>query len=131
MTITAEERRDRILEVVRELGTVRVMDLADRIGSAAVTVRRDVAALADSGLLRRSHGAVSLARATSATIAERSDLVIGMLVPTVGSYFDEVIDGARAAATEAGARLVLGIASYESADDRAQVEQLLESGLDG
>ncbi|MET9618705.1 LacI family DNA-binding transcriptional regulator [Kitasatospora indigofera] len=131
MTITAEERRARILDVVRELGTVRVMDLAARIGMAPVTVRRDVAVLADSGLLRRSHGAVSLPQDTSGTVPEGGDRVIGMLVPTVGSYFDEVIDGARAAASASGARLVLGIASYESADDRAQVDQLLQAGLDG
>ncbi|KQV12420.1 MULTISPECIES: substrate-binding domain-containing protein [unclassified Kitasatospora] len=131
MTITAEERRARILEVVRELGTVRVIDLADRIGIAAVTVRRDVAALAESGVLRRSHGSVSLPQEASAAHSGGRDRVIGMLVPTFGSYFDEVIDGARAAAAAAGARLVLGIASYESADDRAQVDQLLDSGLDG
>ncbi|MFE0464260.1 substrate-binding domain-containing protein [Kitasatospora sp. NPDC058965] len=132
MTITAEERRARILEVVRELGTVRVVDLAERIGTAAVTVRRDVAALADSGALRRSHGAVSLPQEEeAAAIRAGRDRVIGMLVPTIGTYFDEVIDGARSAAAAAGARLVLGIASYESADDRAQVEQLLDTELDG
>ncbi|MER5641119.1 LacI family DNA-binding transcriptional regulator [Kitasatospora sp. NPDC002227] len=131
MTITAEERRARILEVVRELGTVRVIDLADRIGTAAVTVRRDVAALADAGRLRRSHGAVSLPHDNSAPGPEGRDRVIGMLVPTVGSYFDEIIDGARTAAVAAGARLVLGISTYESADDRAQVDQLLDAGLDG
>ncbi|MGW2374472.1 substrate-binding domain-containing protein [Kitasatospora sp. NPDC001683] len=131
MTITAEERRARILEAVRELGTVRVMDLAARIGTAPVTVRRDVAALAEAGLLRRSHGAVSLPHDTSSPGQEGRDRVIGMLVPTIGSYFDEIIDGARSAASGAGARLVLGIASYESADDRAQAEQLLDAGLDG
>ncbi|HEY3483592.1 MAG TPA: substrate-binding domain-containing protein [Streptomyces sp.] len=131
MTITAEERRARILEVVHELGTVRVMDLAARIGTASVTVRRDVAALAESGLLRRSHGAVSLPEDTPSSGQAGRDRVIGMLVPTVGSYFDEVIDGARAASAAAGARPVLGITSYESADDRAQVDQLLDDGIDG
>ncbi|MCX5208421.1 substrate-binding domain-containing protein [Kitasatospora sp. NBC_00240] len=132
MTITAEQRRARILHVVRELGTVRVMDLAERIDTAPVTVRRDVAALAESGLLRRSHGAVSMPLGTAAPVAATGrDRVIGMLVPTVGSYFDEVIAGARTAAAAAGARLVLGIASYESSDDRAQVDQLLDAGLDG
>ncbi|MCX5208357.1 LacI family transcriptional regulator [Kitasatospora sp. NBC_00240] len=130
MTITAEERRAGILDVVRELGTVRVMDLAARIGAAPITVRRDVAALADQGLLLRSHGAVSLPHATTTGPAGQ-DRVIGMLVPTIGSYFDEVIDGARKAATAAGARLALGIASYESTDDRAQADQLLDSGVDG
>ncbi|MCX5208414.1 substrate-binding domain-containing protein [Kitasatospora sp. NBC_00240] len=132
MTITAEQRRARILYLVRELGTVRVVDLAERIGLAAVTVRRDVAALADAGLLHRSHGAVSLPRRES--VAGRvtgQDRVVGMLVPTVGSYFDEIIEGARSAAAAAGARLVLGISAYESSDDRAQAEQLLDAGVDG
>ncbi|MFI8912736.1 substrate-binding domain-containing protein [Streptomyces sp. NPDC053513] len=132
MTITAEQRRAHILDVVRELGTVRVVELAERIGLAAVTVRRDVAALAEAGLLRRSHGVVSLPVAdTSAARPTGRDRVIGMLVPSVGSYFDEIIDGARTAANAAGARLVLGISTYESSDDRAQVEQLLGSGVDG
>ncbi|MFE0463699.1 substrate-binding domain-containing protein [Kitasatospora sp. NPDC058965] len=131
MTITAEERRDRILAVVRERGTIRVVDLAARIGTAPVTVRRDVAALAGAGLLRRSHGAVSLPRDTAAPDRAGHDRTIGMLVPSIGSYFDEIIDGARAAAAGAGARLVLGISTYESSDDRAQVEQLLDAGLDG
>ncbi|WP_328946271.1 substrate-binding domain-containing protein [Streptomyces sp. NBC_00250] len=132
MIITAEQRRARILKVVREAGTIRVIELAERIGTAAVTARRDVAALAESGLIRRSHGSVSLAdEADSSATHTARERVVGMLVPTVGSYFDEVIEGARAAAASAGARLVLGIAPYESADDRAQITQLLDAGADG
>ncbi|WP_031074607.1 substrate-binding domain-containing protein [Streptomyces sp. NRRL WC-3742] len=131
MSATAEERRAEILELVRELGTVRVVDLAERLGLAAVTVRRDVAALGDSGQLRRSHGAVSLPGNGPVTAPRSHDRTVGMLVPTTGSYFDEVIDGARSAAGAVGARLILGIAPYGSLDDRAHVEQLLESGVDG
>ncbi|MFD0428906.1 hypothetical protein ACFQ60_16985 [Streptomyces zhihengii] len=54
-----------------------------------------------------------------------------MLVPTVGQYFDEVVAGASAAATAAGARVILGIAPYGADSDRAQVERLLESDVDG
>ncbi|GAA2740926.1 LacI family DNA-binding transcriptional regulator [Kitasatospora cinereorecta] len=126
MAIPSSERRTRIIEAVRDLGTVRVVDLAGRLGIPAVTVRRDVAALAAAGRLHRSHGAVTAA----ATQTESARLpVVGMLVPTVGSYFDEVIAGARAAAR--GARLVLGIASYDARDDRAQTEHLLASRVDG
>jgi len=131
MTISAEERRVRILKAVRELGTVRVVDLAARLGIPAVTVRRDVAGLAESGDLYRSHGSVSLPDTGPGGRPEGAERVIGVLVPTVGSYFDEVIAGARAAAATAGARLVLGIAPYEARDDRAQVERLLESAVDG
>ncbi|WP_307717965.1 LacI family DNA-binding transcriptional regulator [Streptomyces sp. V4I23] len=54
-----------------------------------------------------------------------------MLVPGVGSYFDEVVAGASAAATAAGARVILGIAPYGANSDRAQVDRLLESDVDG
>lgn len=129
MTLTAHERRTRIIEVVAELGgTARVSDLAERLGLPAVTVRRDVAQLAEEGLLRRSHGSVSV---PDTAAGHRADRVVGMLVPTASSYFDEVIDGAKAAAAAAGARLVLGIASYESADDEDQVRQLVASEVEG
>ncbi|MFE3439546.1 DeoR family transcriptional regulator, partial [Streptomyces sindenensis] len=40
----AAKRHDRLLNLVRERGTVRVCDLADRLGVATVTARRDVEA---------------------------------------------------------------------------------------
>ncbi|MET9618706.1 substrate-binding domain-containing protein [Kitasatospora indigofera] len=131
MAIPAEVRRGWIVDAVRERGVVRVVDLAERLGIPVVTVRRDIAALAGEGVLRRSHGAVSLSGEIGASTPWGRGRVVGMLVPTVGSYFDEVISGARAAITAAGARLVLGIAPYEARDDRVQAEQLLESGVDG
>ncbi|MGW4896920.1 substrate-binding domain-containing protein [Kitasatospora sp. NPDC004240] len=134
MSISADERRTRILDEVRSLGSVRVTDLAERLGLPAVTVRRDVAALADAGLVRRSHGSVSAA--TGATPATASGPAgpgpsLGLLVPAVGQYFDEVIAGAREAAGDAGSHLVLGISSYDASADRVQVDQLLRSGVEG
>ncbi|KQV12413.1 MULTISPECIES: substrate-binding domain-containing protein [unclassified Kitasatospora] len=131
MAISTEVRRAWIVNAVRELGTMRVVDLAGHLGIPAVTVRRDIAALANEGLVRRSHGAVSLPDGSRADIPDTPERVIGMLVPTVGSYFDEVIAGARAAIAEAGARLVLGIAPYGAGDDRVQTERLLETGVGG
>ncbi|MFD8612510.1 substrate-binding domain-containing protein [Streptomyces sp. NPDC059631] len=133
MSIAADERRTRILEIVRKLGTVRVTDLAARLDLPAVTVRRDVAALAEAGRLRRAHGSVSVPDERSGTPADARTL--GLIVPTVShtvsQYFDEVIAGARAAAADAGAHLVLGISSYDPGADRAQAEQLLRSGAEG
>ncbi|NEA41383.1 DeoR family transcriptional regulator, partial [Streptomyces sp. SID11385] len=53
------ERHDRLLNLVRERGSVRVADLAGLLGVSAVTARRDAEALASRGLLDRVHGAVS------------------------------------------------------------------------
>jgi DNA-binding LacI/PurR family transcriptional regulator len=128
MAVNADQRRELIYDVVREAGTLRLVDLAARIGLPAVTVRRDVAKLADSGLLQRSHGMVSMPVDERAAVPER---VVGVVVPTVEGYYDEVVDGAREVAASTGTRLVLGIASYERADDEAQVAQLLESGVEG
>ncbi|GAA2901025.1 substrate-binding domain-containing protein [Streptomyces mexicanus] len=133
MSITADERRTRILEVVRKLGTVRVTDLAARLELPAVTVRRDVAALAESGLVRRSHGSVAVPDERPG--GRSGTRALGLIVPTVAhsvsQYFDEVIAGARAAADDAGAHLMLGISSYDTGADRAQAEQLLSSGAEG
>ncbi|MFB6836967.1 substrate-binding domain-containing protein [Streptomyces sp. NPDC056361] len=116
-------------------GQVRLTDLADRLGIPAVTVRRDVSALADAGRLTRSHGFVSLDRPGSDRVpglgGSADGRTVGLLVPSVGSYFDDVIAGVRSAATAAGARLVLGIAPYGMGDDQVQVERLLESGAEG
>ncbi|MFF7454634.1 substrate-binding domain-containing protein [Kitasatospora sp. NPDC008115] len=136
MAISGEERRRLIVSAVGELGgRVRLTELADRLGIPAVTVRRDIAALADAGRLSRSHGFVSLERPDAAgppaAPGPGAGRALGLLVPSVGSYFDEVIAGARAAATAAGARLVLGIAPYGTGGDRLQAERLLESGAEG
>ncbi|WP_436498779.1 substrate-binding domain-containing protein [Actinokineospora sp. HUAS TT18] len=128
MTITADQRRQAILGLVRELGTVRVIDLAARLALPAVTIRRDVAVLAERGLLQRSHGAVS---ALAEDRVQRRERVVGVLVPTVDGYFDEVIEGANEVAAKVGVRLVLSVAAYDRADDQAQVAQLLESGVEG
>ncbi|MEV7780064.1 substrate-binding domain-containing protein [Kitasatospora sp. NPDC088351] len=136
MAVSGEERRRLIVSAVGELGgRVRLTELADRLDIPAVTVRRDVAALADAGRLSRSHGFVSLERPDAAgppiAPGPGEGRALGLLVPSVGSYFDEVIAGARAAAATAGARLVLGIAPYGAGGDRLQAERLLESGAEG
>lgn len=131
MAVSAEVRHVWIVNAVRDLGTVRVVDLAARLGIPAVTVRRDIAALTHKGLLRRSHGTVSALDSLGTDDSGSGERVVGMLVPTTGSYFDEVIAGARAAVAAAGARLVLGIAPYQARHDLAQAERLLDSGVDG
>lgn len=54
------ERRMRILELLRENGTLSLRQLAEAVQSSEVTVRRDVRALEADGLLDRHHGGASL-----------------------------------------------------------------------
>ncbi len=54
--VFALERRERILAQLRDAGSVKVSELAVALGVSELTVRRDVGALADLGLLSRVHG---------------------------------------------------------------------------
>lgn len=129
----AAERHDRLLSLVRERGTVRVSDLAERLGVAAVTARRDVEALASRGLLDRAHGAVSWPRGQGpAGVAPGGGSpVLGMLAPAAAYYFAEVIRGAHEAAARLGARLILRVSDYRADDDASHAAGLLAAGARG
>lgn len=55
---TVEERRSKLLELVRERGFAALPDLAELLTVSESTVRRDLEALEDSGHAKRTHGAV-------------------------------------------------------------------------
>ena len=64
-------RQVRLVEEVRQLGSVTVETLAERFGVTLQTVRRDVKLLAEAGLLARFHGGVRLPSSTTENIAYR------------------------------------------------------------
>ncbi len=55
------ERQAQIAEIVRDQGKALVEELATQFGVAAQTIRKDVNAMCQKGLLRRVHGGVELA----------------------------------------------------------------------
>lgn len=57
-----EERRSVILEQLSLYGRVFVKELSETLGVSAVTIRQDLQALEDEGLLRRTYGGAMLAR---------------------------------------------------------------------
>lgn len=59
----AQQRQALIVREVRRAGAVRVTDLVSQLGVSDMTIRRDLDALANRGLLRKVHGG-----ATSATV---------------------------------------------------------------
>ncbi|MCX4782453.1 substrate-binding domain-containing protein [Streptomyces sp. NBC_01264] len=136
-----EERHKRALRLVREHGSVRIRDLATSLGISVETARRDVAALSDAGLVRRLHGSAlwptarlspreaRLAR-TAPPLAP-GGLVLGMVVPAVGYFYPSVIRGARDAAADVGARLLVATTEYDRDQDRAHIETLLDAGAIG
>lgn len=54
--MSAEERQRQIVRAARRAGSVDVNALAAELGVAKETVRRDLRALEDHGLIRRTHG---------------------------------------------------------------------------
>ncbi|MGW8884612.1 substrate-binding domain-containing protein [Streptomyces sp. NPDC055749] len=141
MRESVEQRHGRILRLVRERESVRVSELAADLGVSVETARRDVAALAAVGRLRRLHGSITWPtaplNARDARLARRaapqapSGLVLGMVVPVSDYYFRAVIQGARQAAADAGARLLVGITDYAAERDLQHVTTLLGAGVDG
>ncbi len=134
----ASERQEMILAAVRAQGTVRLIDLVDRLGVTPVTVRRDVTALADRGLVVRVHGGIRLPHrgiAEGTVSPARSAFgrlcggEIGMVVPSVEYYWPTVIRGAQSAVTAAGGRLLLRASAYDAAEDRRQITKLLDRGM--
>ncbi|MBP0461993.1 substrate-binding domain-containing protein, partial [Streptomyces montanisoli] len=129
----AAERHDRLLNLVRERGTVRVADLAAHLGVSPVTARRDAEALAERGLLDRAHGSVSWPerRGPAGTAPGGGSPVIGMLAPAAGYYFQDIIRGAHEAAARLGARLILRVSDYRPEDDASHAAGLLAAGAQG
>ena len=56
--MNAEQRRDRLLEVVRSRGFASLPDLATELEVSESTVRRDLDQLEETGATRRTHGGV-------------------------------------------------------------------------
>ncbi|GLX97994.1 DeoR/GlpR family DNA-binding transcription regulator [Herbidospora sp. NBRC 101105] len=57
----AQQRQQAILERVRRTGGVRVADLVRDLGVSDMTIRRDLEALADRGLIEKVHGGATVA----------------------------------------------------------------------
>ncbi|MDX2730279.1 MULTISPECIES: substrate-binding domain-containing protein [unclassified Streptomyces] len=143
---TVDERHERILELVRQHGSLRVTDLAHHLGMSTVTLRRDVEALSGAGRLDRTRGAVSWPGAPAAAfvqgphlipeagpsdLADGAGVTLGLVVPQSQYYFGEIIRGVREEVQSVGGRLVLGFSGYIPGQDEEQARRLLDSGIDG
>lgn len=124
-------RRDRIVAELASRGMLRVNELAELLGVAPVTLRRDMAKLAADGVIRRLHGGAVLVESSSES--KRSSAGrhrVGMLVPSLGFYWPEVIRGAQDMASEHGATLVLRGSTYQDLNYRLHAQQMLEAGAE-
>jgi len=72
VAVLAAERREAILKLVQEHGTVRVPDLSQRFDTSSSTIRRDLEWLASQGRIQRIHGG-ALAVDTPARVSPEID----------------------------------------------------------
>ncbi|MGC4807464.1 DeoR/GlpR family DNA-binding transcription regulator [Micromonospora sp. DT233] len=66
----ARQRQSAIVELIRSRGGARVSDLAGRFGVSDMTIRRDLAALAERGLVEKVHGGATPPDSTSVSFGE-------------------------------------------------------------
>jgi DeoR family transcriptional regulator of aga operon len=55
-----EDRHDQLLKELRLKGSMSLEELIDHLGASAASIRRDLAKLEKQGLVRRTHGGVTL-----------------------------------------------------------------------
>lgn len=58
----ARQRRELILERIHDQGAVKVADLVEELGVSDMTIRRDLAVLAEAGLAEKVHGGATRAQ---------------------------------------------------------------------
>ncbi|MFD7232887.1 substrate-binding domain-containing protein [Streptomyces sp. NPDC059881] len=136
MAFTA--RQEAILRAVRRDGAVRVAAMAAALRVSQMSVRRDINALVEAGIVDRVHGGAVLASTETgaqpqgAGIPPRGrPLCLGMIVPAPSLYFQQLVQGARVAAESLGAQLRIGFSGYDDDEDHALVGRMLDDHLDG
>ncbi|MEE2524204.1 substrate-binding domain-containing protein [Pseudarthrobacter sp. J75] len=135
-TLFSLQRRERLMEELRAHGAITVRDIAGKLGVSELTVRRDVNILADAGLVSRVHGGATLPspldRSVAAGKPAQHGYAIGMVVPSLNYYWPQVISGARAEADEQNLRILVRGSAYDAADNRRQVQALMDTqNIDG
>jgi len=117
------------MDELRRHGAVRVAEVARELGVSELTVRRDIAALAERNLLTKVHGGATLpSRLTGPAEpprAQRTRFTIGMVVPSLDYYWPAIVTGARTAAAVLGVNVQLRGSSYDPAEDRRQIGLVL------
>lgn len=135
-SLFALQRRERLMEELRAHGAITVRGIAVKLGVSELTIRRDVNILADEGLVSRVHGGATLPskldRSATAGRPPQHSYSIGMVVPSLDYYWPQVISGARAEAEEQNLRILVRGSAYDAADNRRQVQALLDTqNIDG
>lgn len=122
-------RQEHLLRQIEVYGSVSAAQVAEDLGVAQVTIRRDIRELERSGRLVRVHGgAISIA---SSPAPQSARTRIGVVVPSSVGHFPAIVQGMDAASRGLRTRLILATSQYRHDLERRQVERLVELGVDG
>ncbi|MGP5008255.1 substrate-binding domain-containing protein [Brachybacterium tyrofermentans] len=132
----AHTRRRLLLAALDRAGEAHVDDLASELGVSPITVRRDIARLADEGLLERVRGGAQslaggreeFAAADRVVGADRSGARpnIAMVVPSLQYYWPAIVHGATEAARRLGAELAVHASTANAEANLLVLEQIAQ-----
>ncbi|MDD1386785.1 substrate-binding domain-containing protein [Curtobacterium poinsettiae] len=125
-----EARRERLLEAVRQHGSITLSAFALKENVSEMTVRRDARDLERGGLVERFHGGLRLASSTGAATTRSTPITVGLVVPDPNYYFPEIVAGATGRAAAANTKVRLGVSRYTASTELKQVHALLRSRVD-
>ena len=116
-------------------GTLRAGDRLDSERELAAkhalslnTVRQALQLLQEAGLVERRHGAGTFVREPG---ARPGPALVGVIVPTVKSFFGEVVHGIEDGVRGAGHRMLLYCTGYDRERERAALDEARRAGVDG
>lgn len=125
----ARTRHEHLLRQVELHGGVSAAEVAEELGVAQVTIRRDILELERTGRLVRVHGGAISVASPSAPQSARTR--IGVVVPSSVGHFPVIVHGMDAASHRLHTRLILATSQYRHDLERRQVERLVDLGVDG
>lgn len=133
----ASARQSSLMRLLRRHGSVRVTVAAEQLGVTPMTIRRDLAHLAEQGLVQRTHGGATLrsparaGRPAPAPAPDAQALRFAMLTPGLGYYYGRVLQGAERAASELGVQLVYVEHHYDASREQQLLERIAALDTDG
>jgi len=123
-----ESRHALIVRDVELHGTVRITEIARRLGVNDVTIRRDIIELDKRGQLTRVHGG---AVPRNGSTVEAGRLLVGVVVPNTTANCTAIVRGMEMHARSARLKLVVGSSHNQAETEQQCVKRMLGLGVSG
>ncbi|WP_162606549.1 LacI family DNA-binding transcriptional regulator [Jiangella asiatica] len=130
----ALQRQAHILNLVRSRGMVRTAELVAELGVSSMTIRRDLEALAEQGVIDKFHGGGALRTSATGLPADTASAApdgraphphVAIVVPADDYYFSSIVAGIREALDDAAVRRSLARSARAPNDERKLVDEMV------